>query len=93
MIDFSWHNVDKAQDVMLRKLLGSPEFALLLQVIESQVKLNQIQALRDAVRTDSTLKLDIANESLKKAERYQHCIQVLSELAQRQEMFALIQLK
>lgn len=74
--------------------MAQPEFDLLIAIIESQAKFLAVKALVDATTADQfCLKLDAANESLRKAQLARHTSEMLTKLSQQSEPYTLVSIK
>jgi len=59
-----------------------PEYHTLVRMGESLAKKFQVEALTQASKAhDGNLKLDLANEMLRRSQRYLHFLEVLEELS------------
>jgi hypothetical protein len=83
MIVFVPEPLPAGADDELRKWLARKESSTLLRVIDSKQKEHECLALRDSIQAGTyERKMDSANESLRKAQRYQACLDVLKEVMQ-----------
>lgn len=81
MITCSFEQVPKEIDRNLRLWLGKDEYQTLTRVIEGRLKKQQTEALSAALQSSPhNLKSASAEASLLKAQRYQHCLEVLEEV-------------
>jgi hypothetical protein len=87
MIDCKLIDVTEEQEIQLRTLLNSGGFGTLIKVLESQVKLHQTNALKDAAKANEHENFALSsNENMKLAQKYNTAVTVLNELKSRKEI-------
>lgn len=81
MITCSFEQIPKEVDRNLRLWLGRDEYQTLIRVIEGRLKKQQADALAAILEsTPHNLKSQAAEAIMLKAQRYQHCLEVLEEV-------------
>lgn len=81
MITCGFEQIPKETDRNLRLWLGKDEYQTLVRVIDGRLKKQQTEALNTALQSNShNLKSAAAEASLLRAQRYQHCLEVLEEI-------------
>lgn len=90
MITFKSEPLPHGAELELRQWLGKTQLRDLLRVVQSKQQKEECAALRDAISAkDFPGKLDAANESLRRAQRYQTFIDVMHEVVSQQNPFEI----
>jgi hypothetical protein len=81
MITCSFEQLPKEIDRSLRVWIGHDEYQTLIRIVDGRLKKQQTEALSAILQsTPHNLKSEAAEAVMLKAQRYQHCLEVLEEV-------------
>ncbi len=81
MIKCEFEQIPKETGHALLLWLGKDEYQTLVRIISGRLKKHQADALAAALQSEPhNLKAEAANAEMLKAQRYQHCLEVLTEV-------------
>lgn len=78
-------------EIEFRKWLQTTHFQTLLKILNSKSTALTIEALNDALEGDDhEPKLAASNEELRQAQRYSHCVKILTVILEQQTPYEII---